>query len=246
MLGAVKDFTAQVGEGMDRLDVPLFAELAVQDVSESVAMTPQSIVVNTAELALNRHKAIPFSISDRASIQSKAMLVSETVKNGAKSLAAEIDNYLLGIINSAAAEREALTANALEDIAKAKQILDSQNCPKAGRYLVASPEFIFALLKNNGIVDADKFGSSEPKQAGYISRVYGFTILESNSASIVDGGFHAFCMDAVGFARQIAPKFENQRQVLKQANDYSLAHLYGGINLDPAGLRMCVFDADGV
>jgi hypothetical protein len=246
MLGAVKDFTAQVSAGMDRLDVPLFNALAVQDVIENANMTPQSIVLQTAQLSLNRHKSIPFAISDKASIQSKAMLVSEAVKNGAKSLSAEVDNYLLGLIDANASQRFALSLNALEDIAKAKRVLDVQNTPKVGRYLVASPLFIEALLKNSGIIDADKFGNSEPKQAGYITRIYGFTVLESSSASIIDGGFQVFCQDAIGFARQIAPKFESQRQVLGQKTDYALTHMYGGINLDPAGLRMAVFDADGV
>jgi hypothetical protein len=209
-------------------------------------MTPQSIVLQTAQLSLNRHKSIPFAISDKASIQSKAMLVSEAVKNGAKSLSAEVDNYLLGLIDANASQRFALSLNALEDIAKAKRVLDVQNTPKVGRYLVASPLFIEALLKNSGIIDADKFGNSEPKQAGYITRIYGFTVLESSSASIIDGGFQVFCQDAIGFARQIAPKFESQRQVLGQKTDYALTHMYGGINLDPAGLRMAVFDADGV
>jgi len=246
MIGAVKDFSNQVSAGMDRLDVPLFAELAIQDVSESANMTPQSISLVTAQLPLNRHKAIPFSISDKASIQSKAMLVSETVKNGAKSLAWEIDNYLLSIINTNASNRAALTANPLADIANAKKLLDLQNAPKAGRYLVASPAFVQAMLGSAGIIDADKFGNSEPKQSGYVTRVFGFTVLESSSVSIIDGGFHAFSMNAVGFARQIAPKFEKQRQVLGQRDDYALAHLYGAINLDPSGDRMVVFDTDGV
>jgi hypothetical protein len=245
-LGTVKDFSMQVGPGMDRLDVPLFAELAVQDVSESTDMTPQSISLQTAQLSLDRHKSIPFSISDRASAQAKARLVDNTVRNGSSSLAAEIDNYMFGLVDANAANREALTANPLADIAKAKKILDSQNCPKEGRYLVASAGFVEALLTSSGIIDADKYGSSEPKQAGYVSRVYGFIVVESNSASVIDDGFQVFHMDALGFARQISPKFERERRVLGQRDDYALTHLYGGINLDPAGLRMAVFDADGV
>lgn len=247
-LGAVRDYSGQVGPGMDRLDVPLFSELAIQDVSESAEMTPQSITLATAQLSLNRHKAIPFSISDKANVQSKARLVDVTVRNGARSLAAEIDDYMFGVVdaNVAGSNRVALTANPLADIALAKKIMDAENCPKSNRYMVASPGFVQALLSASGIIDADKYGSAEPKQAGFVSRVYGFTVLESSSASIIDDGFQCFHMDALGFARQISPKFERDRNVLGQRDDYSLTHLYGGINLDPAGLRMVVFDADGI
>ena len=247
-LGTVKDFTAQVGPGMDRLDVPLFSEMAVQDVLQAGEMTPQSISVITAQLNLNRHKSIPFSISDKASVQSKAALVQNAIMNGSKSLAAEIDNYVFGLIDAgvAAANRKALTANPLEDIALAAKLLDDNRCPKTGRYLVVSPEFKYNLLKSNGIIDADKFGNSEPKQAGYVTRIFGFTVIESTSASIIDGGFQAYGMEAVGFARQISPKFEQDRNVLGQRWDYALTHLYGSMILDPSGLRMAVFDADGL
>lgn len=247
-LGAVKDFTSQVGAGMDTLKVPLYAEMAVQDVLEAGAMTPQTLNVLTADLDLNRHKSIPFSISDKAGVQSKGALVQNALMNGSKSLSAEIDNHIFGLIDSsvAGANRFALTANPLEDIAKASKLLDDNNCPKVGRYLVISPAFKFALLKNSGIIDADKFGNSEPKQAGYVTRIYGFTVIESSSPAIVDGGFQAFGQDAIGFARQIAPKFESERNVLGQRWDYALTHLYGAMVLDPSGLRMVVADADGL
>ena len=34
MLGSVQDFSAEIGPGMDQLDIPLFNELAVQSVVE--------------------------------------------------------------------------------------------------------------------------------------------------------------------------------------------------------------------
>lgn len=251
MMGAVNDYTSQIGPGMDRLDIPLFTELAVQDVSESAAMTAQTISVGVGQLNLDRHKSIPFAISDKAMTQAKANLVAETVKNGARSLAAEIDDYILGLLDAGAStaapdHRQALTADPLADLALAKKLLDDQNVPKAMRYVVASPGFCQALLGTNNVINAEKYGSENPIQAGYVSRIYGFTILESSSSSIVDDGFIAYHRDTMAFGRQIAPKFERQRQVLKQADDYALTHLYGAVNTDSAGTRIVVFDSDGI
>jgi hypothetical protein len=242
-LGAVKDYSSQIGPSMDRLDVPLYTELAVQDVSESADMTPQSINVATAQLNLNRHKSIPFSISDRASVQSKGSLVQETVKNGARSLAAEIDDFVFTGMIAAAANSVATTADPLADAANAKKLLDSANVPKSGRYMICSPGFVQALLGVNNVINADAYGSQAPIQAGFVSRLYGFTILESSSTVIANDGFIAEHMDTYAFGRQISPKFERERRVLGQRDDYALSHLYGGVVTDVSGVRIVDYTA---
>lgn len=252
MMGAVKDMSAMVGPGMDRLDIPSFNELAIQDVSESAAVTAQTINPATAQLSLDRHKSIPFFITDRASVQAKLNMVQEAVKNGARSLAAEIDDYLLGLLDAGAStaapdHRIALTASEpLTDLAIAKKLLDDANVPKFDRFVVASPGFMQSLLGDSNVINAEKYASSAPIQAGFVTRIYGFNILESSSASVIDDGFIAYQREAIAFARQIQPKFERQREVLQHGDAYSLSHLYGGIVTSGSGSRIVVADADGV
>lgn len=240
---AVQDYSSQVGPGMDTLKIPLYVELEVQDVSESADMTPQSINVATADLILNQHKAIPFSVSDKASIESKANLVDVTVRNGAKSLAAQIDNYILGLAIAGAGTNNATTADPLADLAEAKKILDENNTPKAGRYVEASPGFIQSLLGNNNVINVDKYGSENPIQAGFVTRIYGFTLLESSSSALVNDGFVAHSAQALAWARQITPKFEKERKVLGQRDDYALTHKYGAIVTDVSGDRIVDYTA---
>jgi N4-gp56 family major capsid protein len=242
MLMAMRDFTSQVGPGMDTVKIPLFAPLAIQDVSETANMTPQTASVLTADLVLDQHKSIPFSISDKASVQSKVNIISEVVKMGARSLASQVDDYCLGLLgaNYNAGVPETLTANPLTDILAAKEYLDSNNVPKAGRYLECSPAFIAALLADSSIINANKYGSTEPVQSGFVTRLYGFMILESSSSALGDG-FIAHSMDAIAFARQIQPKFERDRNVLGQRDDFALTHLYGARATDATGNRVIKF-----
>jgi N4-gp56 family major capsid protein len=242
MLMAMRDFSSQVGVGMDTVKIPLFAPLAIQDVSETANMTPQTASVLTADLVLNQHKSIPFSISDKAATQSKVNLISEIVKMGAKSLASQVDDYCLGLLvaNYNSGTPETLTSSALADILAAKEYLDSNNVPKAGRYLECSPAFIAKLLADNSIINANKYGSTEPVQAGFVTRIYGFMVLESSSSELGDG-FVAHSMDAIAFARQIQPKFERERNVLGQRDDFALTHLYGAKCTDATGNRVIAF-----
>lgn len=240
---SVKDYSSEVGPGMDQLDIPLFNELAVQTVTEGTDLTPQTINPAEASLVLDRQRAIPFSITDRGSIQAKARLVDEAVKNGARSLAAEIDDYHITIAIANAANNLPTTASPLADLANAKQLLDSANVPKFGRFIWASPGFVQALLGDNNVIRANEYGATAPIQQGMFGNIYGFTLLESSSSVLVNDGFVAMQMDAIAFARQIQPKFERERRVLGLKDDYVLSHLYGAVATDASGVRIVDYTA---
>lgn len=251
-LPTVTDRTSEVGPGIDRLDINLFTELAVQDVLEAGAMTAQTINPGAAQLALDRHKAIPFSISRRAGQQSKIALVPEALRNGARTLAAEIDDHIFSLIDANAStgapdHRLPLTASQpLTDLANAKKLLDDQNVPKSQRFVAASPGFVQSLLGDSNVINVDKYGAEDPIMNGFVTRVYGFNLVESSSASIVNDGFQAYHKETISFARQIMPEIRQEEKALEMRDDWVLSHLYGAIASDSSGVRAVVYDADGL
>ncbi|MEE8323965.1 MAG: hypothetical protein V3R57_10115 [Candidatus Bathyarchaeia archaeon] len=224
------DRSSEVRPGMDQLDMFVLAELAEQTVSETgVAMTPQTITPSSQSLLLNQHKSIPFSITKRASLQSKIQLVSRTVENGVRTLAAGLDDFVLaeGVANAKTSDVTA-ASDGLDAIRRAGKQFDEDNVPKEGRSIAASPGFIYdLLLANNNVIRANEYGSSEPLKKASIVSIYGFDIFESSSSSLADDGFLASGMESIAFARQRAVEFEQQEQVLNQKTDYTITHLYG-------------------
>lgn len=243
-LGSIDDRSGEVGPGMDRLDIALMNELAIQNVSQTGDVVAQTITPSEFQLLLNRHKSIPWAISDQASEQSKVNVVTRAVQNGATSMAAEIDDFNYGLIDTNAGTRVALTANPLEDISNAKFLFDAANIPRSNRYIAASPGFIKSLLDQNTIVNANQYGSAEARQAGFVDRIFGFVVLESSSPSIIDSGFQAYHMEAVAFARQLAISLKSEYKVLGHRFEYSLSHLYGAVFTQPS--MAVVYDADGL
>ena len=231
-LGAVRDFSSQVGPGMDRLDIPLYVNPVVGNVDESTGVADNAIGVGTALLALDQHRGIGTDISMKASVQQKIDSVQEWIKNGTFEMASDIDNFLLGLVAAAAPVSALTPGDALEDLAEAKRILDSANVPKADRFIIASPEFMKEVLTTNNIIRANEYASSAPIQAGFVTNIYGFTMLESTSALIVGSGFQAFHRSSVAFARQIMPKLLREERALLVREEYSLTHLYGGVVTD--------------
>ncbi len=244
MIPSVRDFSALVGMGMDRLDIPLFNELAEVNVSEVSAVTPATIDPTASQLPLDQHKSIPWVISDKASYQSKLNIVSEAVRNGAKTLAKGIDNKLIADLDGSGATRTALTANPLQDITLAKQQLDQADVPRSDRFIIASPAFCKSLLDDNTIVNANQYGSREAQQNGEVTRLFGFTILESNSPNIQEDGFIAFHRQAVAFARQLSVSLKSEYKVLEHHWAYSMSHLFGSVITDAT--RVKIFDGNAL
>jgi len=241
-LGVVRQYP--VADGMDRLDIPLFNSMSVLTVTEGVDLTPESIVVNTAKLDLDRQRAVAWAISKRAMVQAKINAVTQAVKNGSRELAAEIDDFLFAAMVTGAGQTSTLTTtysgDTLAAIAGQKEFMDLANVPRNGRFIIASPGFVASLLANNNVINVDKYGSENPIMAGFVSRVFGFTIVESSSVSVPAGGFIAEQMDSTAFARQMNILLLRQEQALGIKDDYSMSHLYGGVLTDTGSDRITV------
>tara|TARA_R110000851_G_scaffold114211_1_gene239286 strand:- start:786 stop:1613 length:828 start_codon:yes stop_codon:yes gene_type:complete len=244
-LGVVKQYP--VASGMDRLDIPLFGSMSVVDVVEGVDLTPETISAGTAKLDLNRQKAVAWAISKRAEVQSKINAVTQAVKNGSRELAAEIDDFIFAAMVAGTGDTKGLAADfsgdALAALADSKAQMDLANVPKNGRFIIASPLFISNLLGNNNVINVDKYGSENPIQSGFVTRVYGFTIVESSSASVPAGGYICEQMESTAFARQMNIMLLRQEQALGVRDDYSMSHLYGSILTDTGSKRIVIVTA---
>ena len=244
-LGVVKQYPVE--GGMDRLDIPLFNTMTVASVTEGSALTPETIAVNSAQLDLNRQRAVAWAISKRAEVQQKVNSVTQAIKNGSRELAAEIDDYLFGLMVAGTGSTEGLAVDYAGDtlaaIAGQKKLMDEANVSKFDRFIIASPAFVQALLGESSVINVDKYGSESPIMAGFVSKVFGFTMVESSSSAIPAGGFIACHRDATAFARQINPMLLREENALAIQDEYSLSHLYGGILTDSGSARITVVTA---
>lgn len=241
----VWDRSGEIRAGMDRLDMIELAELAEQTVDETgAAMTPQTISPTAAELDLDQHKSIPFSLTKRGELQSKIALVSRTVENGARTLAYGVDDYIFTVaVAAAGTTNTTAAADGLEAIRDLAKQFDLDNVPKQGRAAVVSPGFLHDdLLATSSVIKANEFGSAEPVRMGSVASIYGIQIFESSSSAIADDGFLAMGLEAMAFARQRSVEFESQIQVLNQKTDYTLTHLFGAESTAASNPRIYVYN----
>lgn len=241
-LNTVRNFPVE--GGMDRLDIPLFNSMTVASVTEGSALTPETMGVSVAQLNLDRQRAVAWAISKRAEVQSKINATMEAIKMGSKELAAEVDEYLFGLMVAGTGSTEDLTVDysgdALAAIAGQKKLMDLANVPRSERFIIASPGFTAELLNNNNVINVDKYGSEAPIQAGFVAKVLGFIVVESSAAAIPADGFIACHRAATAFARQINPMLDRDMNVLALQEEFVLSHLYGGILTDSGSNRITI------
>lgn len=243
MPGAVMDYSAQVGPGMDLLKIPKFQSFTVADVSDSADLTPATNTFSTDDLPLSRHKGIGLSVSAIASLQSKVDAISYYLEQTAKDLAQEMDQAIIdeAELTSASSPDHRIvydnngSDNNLQkvDILEAIRLLNVQKVPQTDRFMLVGPGSWKSLLNISEFIRADESGTNA-LQTGQIGKLFGLTCLMSPLAE--DLKTLVFHRTHVAFARQKQVTVMREQRALGVKEDISVSHLYGKKVLD-AGKR---------
>lgn len=234
LVGTVSNF--QAGPGIDTIKVGRAGNFTVQDKVENTGVTPQVLTYAADSILLDQYKVIQVLLEDNAQLQATPDVVADMMDRMAKQLAYDIDAYIITKLEatSAAAPDHRIvyvgSTLAQADILAARTLLHNQLVPFNECYIGVSPTSEAALLAIADFVRADAYGSSAGLKNGELGTLYGAKVIMStgfNTAKTM-----VWHPGHVGFALQMAPKFETFRDVSKLANLYSLSQLYGAVTFD--------------
>jgi len=227
-------------DGADTLKIPRFSAMASVPVVEGTCNTAAIATVVTDDLIMNINEGIFWAISDKANVQTAINITTQLVKDGARTLAASIDNAIVGELLKASASAPdhvifyagATDLIGIADILEARRLLNLANVPLSERFLLLSPDAEAQILAIENFISAEKYGSAEGIQLGEIGKIYGFKVLMSSSPALVGNASVAYHKSAVGYASQINARFESSRNILCQQTEYALSQLFGVKVLD--------------
>ncbi len=243
LMFTVQDESSRAVKGAKSVAFPRTGNLdpvakAENTASESIALT---YAVDT--LTLNQHFHTFVRLEDKADIQSILNIESDILERAGAGMAKKMDTYIYDTLVAGASASapdhiidQFSTAGTLTlaKILTARKLLDDQDVPEGDRFMVVNPEQESELLALSAFIDASAYGARDPLQNGEIGRVYGFTVIKTTvCAANVALYYHR---SACAFARQMDPKWEQDRSLAKLANEYSLSALFGAKILD-AGKR---------
>lgn len=197
-----KNWEGDINNLGDKVVINNIPSIAIADYSVGANLTYQVPVPNTIEMQVDRAKSFAFQVSDVLDYQSKPNLMSMFSDDAGQQMRVVMDSTCIyrtfngaaavnmgatagaksGLFNlgTTGAPIALTTANVLQKVLELASVLDEQNVPDSGRWLVLDPMTRTLLLQSN-IAQAYLTGdATSPVRNGLIGRIDRFDIYVSN------------------------------------------------------------------
>lgn len=238
------DWEGEIKGSGDKVHIRSIPTITIRDYTKGLNLTNEVPQSTPIELTIDKGKYFSVVVDDVDEVQADVRLMDMFTNDAAEQMKIAIDGDVLnnvaasaaaankgataGVISAninlgaAGAPRAVTSSNVLDAILDAGQVLDEQNVPEDGRWLVVSPWFS-SLIKRSELRQAYLTGDdTTPLRNGKIGMIDRFTLYVSNNVTkVVDLGadaasggtaanadkdawhFLAGTRDAISFASQI-------------------------------------------
>lgn len=251
LLPTISDYSSFAQKGASSVKVPRRTQFAAADKAENTDLTAQEITFAVDEILLSKKKAIYAKVELQPEYQSVVNVQAEVIQEMAAELALQVDKDIITQLlatSAAAPDHRIQYANTptdtiqQTDILEARRLLNVQNCPLTDRYMVIHPTQEKAMLLLSDFVRADSYGSPNGLREAELGRIYGFTVLMHNSMTNPNSLFYH--KSHVGYATQMQPQFDSDKELKSVSMQYLMHLLYGVLVLD-SGKRGVLINATG-
>lgn len=243
LLPTATNYSALAVPGASSIKLPRSGGFTVGDKSENTAVDAQ-IITYAADTISFSHRTVQFLIEKLAAKQSVVDVVSDAVMKATKALALDLDAKIITALNSASAsapDHQIVFADtvgdvvAKADILAARKLLVDQNINPRECYLAVGSEKEAELLALADFIQAERYGSSTPIQAGEIGMIYGMKVIVHTSITDYMLAWHP---SAVGYAFSQPIELDFDKDLANIGTRYSLDYIFGAAVLD--GGKRCV------
>jgi len=232
------------GQG-DTVKINSIGDITVSSyVKNSTTLSVQELQTAQTTLLIDQAKYFAFSVDDVDAAQANVSVMQKAMQKAAYKLSETVDQAIGGLYGSAAHTVTDATfdsALAFNTIATARQYLDEEGVPKAGRWLVLPPWAITKLLLAKILNTEGSVNAEGELGNGYVGRLMGFNVYESNnltqSGTAPDYTTYGLAgvNEAISYAEQIV-KVEAYRPESNFSDAVKGLHVYGYKVVQPKGL----------
>jgi len=204
------DYEGEIKSHGDKVIIRTVPNITIRTYVKGVKLTSEQPESPSTELLIDKGEYFSFTIDDIDKHQSDLNLMGKWSEDASEQMKIKIDTNILGSVYADAhTQNKGLTAgrksasfnlgvtgtpfavtklNILDAIVDAGTVLDEQNIPETGRFMVF-PAWMCGLLKKSDLKDASLTGDgASVLRNGRIGMIDRFTIyLSNNVSSVVDG-----------------------------------------------------------
>ncbi|MGW8746534.1 N4-gp56 family major capsid protein [Streptomyces sp. NPDC055794] len=244
-----RDYEGDIANYGDTVHITSLAEPTIGTYTPHTDITIEDVDDSDATLLIDQSKYFAFEVDDVEKRQAfnGGKVLTEQARKAAYKLRDVADSYVAGLMaagvdagNLVAEQTLADPADAYNLLVDLGTILDGDNVPDEGRWVVVTPGFYGLLLKDDRFVAAGDAQAAATRTNGMVGEAANFTIRKSNNApngpgagagKLVIAGYNG----AVTYAEQIN-KTEATRKEKGFADIVKGLHLYGAKVVRPVGL----------
>jgi molybdopterin-binding protein len=272
------DWEGEIKDQGDKVEIRTIPTITISAYTKGQTLTSQVPTNSVIELNIDQGKYFQVVVDDVDAVQADLKLMDIFTNDAAQQMKISIDtDVLAGVKNLAAAANQGATAGNLSaninlgdgnptggltgvkldkttvinKIVEMGQVLDEQNVPETGRWLVI-PAFVASMIKQSDLKDASITGDTQtPLRNGRLGTIDRFTLYVSNllpkaagatrmagdsGAGTVTGTYvYAGTRDAITFASQIT-KVETLRSQTTFGNIVRGLNVFGYKVIKPEAL----------
>ena len=244
-----RQYEGDIAQYGDTVHIVGLAEPTIGTYTPHVDIVIEDVDDTDSTLVIDQAKYFAFEVDDiekRQAMNGGAVLTAQARKAAYK-LRDVADTYVAGLMaagidagNLVAEKTINTAAGAYDQLVDLGVILDTDNVPEEGRWVIVTPAFYGLLLKDSRFIAAGDAQGAQVRTNGIVGQAAGFTIHKSNNApngpgagagKLVIAGYNG----AVTFAEQIN-KTEAARKEKGFADIVKGLHLYGAKVVRPTGL----------
>jgi hypothetical protein len=240
-----RDYEGDIRAFGDTVHINQIGSITINDYTGADIDDPEELDSKQMDLVIDQAKYFNFQIRDIDNVQSNPKLVDAAMQRASYGINDVVDNYLADLLLSGAEADNTITAsnltseNAYDYLVDLGVVLNENNVPMLGRWVVIPPWFHGLLLKDNRFVGNGTGANQAVLQGGWVGDAAGFRIHLSNNVPKSDGVFSVIAgTNAAGSYAEQLVELEAFRLEKNFSDAVKGLHIYGAKVTQPDALAV--------
>ncbi len=252
-----RDYEGEIREAGNTVKIASIGNVSVNDYVKNTDISdPEVLTDEQQSLLIDNAKYFNFYVDSVDRAQTNANIMDEAMRRSAWSLRAQADTFLAGTMEAAVdagnkigsvAEPVVPTKdNAYEYLVDLGVLLDEDNVPTDGRFVVVPAWFHGLLLKDDRFVRSGTFRGDVRLANGEVGEAAGFRILKSNNVPNAAGEKYKIIAGhamATAFAEQVLD-VQTYKPEKRFGDAVKGLHVYGAKVVRPTCLAQLIADKE--
>lgn len=200
---ANRDYEGEISQQGDTVHINQIGDPGVRKYDRTKEISFDNLETTSQDLKIDQSDYFAFLVNDVDKVQAKGELSNPALERASLKLRAASDAYAgkllsagahnankrgrVKIVSGGTGMAGAGQITAYDLLVELGLLLDEQDAPEEGRYVVVPPAFIAATRKDDRFIDVGSAGTDETLRNGIIKRAAGFDILKTSAVPTVGG-----------------------------------------------------------